>query len=163
MPNSGRQRKPQHRHRRERYPQEGMLLRLPSAATTGWRGGGSYLTLLAFIDDATGTIPAALFRDQEDAHGYFLLLRETIASKGIPLPHFCDRHSIFQFNHKQKETVEEQLAGERQPTPARNPTPFSNCWPPDNRAISAAVSLTHFSWSLSKTPAAHWERAFFRS
>ena len=116
VPNSRRRRKPQHRHRRERYPQEGMLLQVDGSRHDWLEGRGPYLTLLAFIDDATGTIPAALFREQEDAHGYFLLLRETIASKGIPLALYCDRHSIFQVNHKQKETVEEQLTGERQPT-----------------------------------------------
>ncbi len=29
------------------------------------------------VDDATGTVPAALFRRQEDAHGYLLLHKET--------------------------------------------------------------------------------------
>ncbi len=31
------------------------------------------------IDDATGKVPAACFRDQEDAAGYFLVLRDLIA------------------------------------------------------------------------------------
>jgi len=68
------------------------------------------------VDDATGTVPYALFREQEDAQGYFLLLREIIGKKGIPLALYSDRHSIFQVNPKQRESLEEQLAGERQPT-----------------------------------------------
>jgi hypothetical protein len=55
-------------------------------------------------------------REQEDAQGYFLLSREIIESKGIPLALYSDRHSIFQVNPKQRESLEEQLAGERQPT-----------------------------------------------
>ena len=36
-------------------------------------------------DDATGTVPFALFRDQEDAHGYLLMLRSIIQDKGVPM------------------------------------------------------------------------------
>ena len=55
------------------------------------QGRGPYLTLVGAIDDATGIVPYALFREQreqreqEDAQGYFLLLREIIQSKGMPL------------------------------------------------------------------------------
>ncbi len=67
------------------------------------------------IDDATGTV-YALFREQEDAHGYFLLLEEVIKSKGIPLALYSDRHSIFQVSPKASETLEEQLTGKVEPT-----------------------------------------------
>ncbi len=40
-------------------------------------GRGPYLTLIAAIDDATGTVAGAVFRDQEDTQGYFLMLRES--------------------------------------------------------------------------------------
>ena len=33
---------------------------------------GPWLSLLGAIDDATGKVPHALFREQEDAQGYFL-------------------------------------------------------------------------------------------
>jgi hypothetical protein len=39
-----------------------------------------------------------------------------IATKGIPLAFYSDRHGIFQVNPKQPESLEEQLAGERQLT-----------------------------------------------
>jgi hypothetical protein len=57
-----------------------------------------------------------LFREQEDTQGYFLLLQGIIGSKGIPLALYSDRHSIFSVNLRQAESLEEQLAGERQPT-----------------------------------------------
>ena len=111
-----RRRRPQHRHRRERYPQEGMLLQVDGSRHDWLEGRGPYLTLVGAIDDATGTVPYALFREQEDGQGYMLLLREIIGSKGIPLALYSDRHGIFQVNPKQAESLEEQLAGERQPT-----------------------------------------------
>ncbi|MBI2166607.1 MAG: ISNCY family transposase [Chloroflexi bacterium] len=111
-----RRRSPKHRCRRERYPQEGMLLQVDGSRHDWLEGRGPYLTLVGAIDDATGTVPSALFREQEDAQGYFLLMEEIIRSKGIPLALYSDRHSIFQVNPKQRETLEEQLAGERQPT-----------------------------------------------
>ena len=114
---SPRQRRPsQHRVRRERYPQEGMLLQIDGSHHDWLEGQGPYLTLVAAIDDATGTVPSALFREQEDAQGYFLLLREIIGTKGVPLALYSDRHSIFQVNPMQRESLEEQLAGERNPT-----------------------------------------------
>lgn len=109
-------RPPQHRCRRERYPQEGMLLQVDGSCHDWLEGRGSYLSLVGAIDDATGTVPHALFREQEDAQGYFLLLQGIISNKGIPLALYSDRHSIFCVNSKQPETLEEQLAGARQPT-----------------------------------------------
>jgi len=111
-----RRRSPKHRIRRERYPQEGMLLQVDGSRHHWLEGRGFYLTLVGAIDDATGTVPFALFREQEDAQGYFLVLEEIARSKGIPLALYSDRHSIFQVNPKQRDTLEEQLAGERQPT-----------------------------------------------
>jgi len=111
-----RRRPPQHRARRERYPQEGMLLQVDGSRHDWLEGRGPYLSLVGAIDDATGTVPYALFREQEDAQGYFLLLREIIEGQGIPLALYNDRHSIFQVNPKQGESLEEQLSGKRQPT-----------------------------------------------
>ena len=111
-----RRRPPRHRCRRERYPQEGMLLQVDGSQHDWLEGRGPYLTLLGAIDDATGTVPAALFRVQEDGQGYLLLLGEVIQHKGIPLALYSDRHSIFVVNPKQPPTLEEDLVGERQPT-----------------------------------------------
>jgi hypothetical protein len=93
-----------------------MLLQVDGSRHDWLEGRGPYLSLVGAIDDATGTVPYALFREQEDAQGYFLLLREIIGNKGIPLALYSDRHSIFSVNPKQRESLEEQLVGERQPT-----------------------------------------------
>ena len=111
-----RRRPPRHRCRRERYPQEGMLLQTDGSHHAWLQGRGPDLTLLGAIDDATGTVPAALFRVQEDGQGYLLMLGEVIQHKGIPLALYSDRHSIFVVNPKQPSTLEEDLVGERQPT-----------------------------------------------
>ena len=87
---------PKHRVRRERYAQEGMLLQVDGSRHDWLEGRGPYLTLIGAVDDATGTIPYALFREQEDAHGYFLLTERVIRDKGIPLALYSDRHGIFQ-------------------------------------------------------------------
>jgi transposase len=114
---SPRQRRPpKYRCRRERYPQKGMLLQVDGSRHDWLEGRGPYLTLLAAIDDATGTVPYALFREQEDTQGYFLLLKETIQRKGIPLALYSDRHGIFQRSPQEPATLAEQLAGERNPT-----------------------------------------------
>ena len=105
-----------HHCRRERYPQEGMLLQIDGSYHDWLEGRGPYLTLVAAVDDATGMVVAALFREHEDAQGYFLLLREILQRRGIPLALYSDRHGIFQRSPKDPETLEEQLSGQRQPT-----------------------------------------------
>jgi len=94
-------RPPRHRCRRVRYPQEGMLLQIDGSQHNWLEGRGRYLTLVAAIDDATGTVAGAVFREQEDAQGYFLMLREVISSKGVPLALYRDRHGIFQRSIKE--------------------------------------------------------------
>lgn len=109
-------RPPKHRSRRERYPQEGMLLQIDGSRHDWLEGRGPYLSLIGAIDDATGKVPYALFREQEDAHGYFLLLRQIVASCGIPLALYHDRHGIFERSKYDPESLEEQLEGRRRPT-----------------------------------------------
>jgi transposase len=61
------QRRRQHRHRRTRCAQEGMLVQI-DGSQHGWlEERGPWLTLIAAIDDATGKLAAALFREEEDA------------------------------------------------------------------------------------------------
>jgi len=60
-------RPPKHRSRRERYPQEGMLLQTDGSRHDWLEGRGPWLTLVGTIDDATGKVPYGLFREQEDA------------------------------------------------------------------------------------------------
>ena len=111
-----RRRAPKRYRRRERYPKEGMLLQIDGSRHDWLEGRGPYLTLVGAIDDATGTVPAALFRRQEDAQGYMLMLRETIEHHGVPLALYSDRHGIFQRSPKEPESLAEQLRGRRDPT-----------------------------------------------
>ena len=102
--------------RRERYPQEGMLLQVDGSRHDWLEGRGPYLTLVGAVDDATGTVPFALFREQEDAHGYMLMLRDIIEHHGVPLALYGDRHGIFQRSPTEPESLEEQLRGRPDPT-----------------------------------------------
>jgi len=76
-------------------PQEGMLLQLDGSQHRWLENRGPWLTLFLAIDDATGTVPYALFREREDTLGYFELLKVIINRCGIPLGVYTDRHSIF--------------------------------------------------------------------
>lgn len=109
-------RAPRHRSRRERYPQEGMLLQIDASQHDWLEGRGPRLSLVAAIDDATGRVVYGLFREQEDAQGYFLLLRQIVENEGIPLALYHDRHSIFEHSRKNPESLAEQLEGGRTTT-----------------------------------------------
>jgi transposase len=111
-----RRRPPKHRQRRERMPQAGMMLQVDGSPHHWFGPGQPASSLLAAIDDATGEVVAALFREQEDAQGYFLLLKQVLKAKGIPLDLYHDRHSIFQDNSRRPWTLEEELQGRREPT-----------------------------------------------
>ncbi len=102
-------RAPRHRSWRERRPQPGMLLQIDGSKHDWLEGRGPELCLLAAIDDATGEIPWALFRPEEDAAGYFLLLQHLFRSHGLPLALYADRHTIFQ--SPKQASISEQLAG----------------------------------------------------
>jgi len=106
-------RPPKHRHRRERYPQEGMLLQIDGSPHDWLEGRGPWLSLIGAVDDATGKVPSALFREQEDAQGYFCLLQDIVQDKGIPLAIYHDRHRIFELPPHRSPSIEEQLEGKR--------------------------------------------------
>src|SRR3954454_10273848 len=83
---------PAHRRRRERQAQAGRLLQLDGSQHAWLEERGPWLTLIAAIDDATGTVPAALFRQAEDAAGYLALLHAIVTSVGVPEAVYHDRH-----------------------------------------------------------------------
>ena len=93
-----------------------MLLQIDGSRHDWLEGRGPRLSLIGAIDDATGKVPYALFREQEDAQGYFLLLRRIVADQGIPMALYHDRHSIFERPKSDPESLEEQLEGIRRPT-----------------------------------------------
>jgi len=112
------QRRRQHRRRRTRYAQEGMFVQIDGSQHAWLADRGPWLTLLAAIDDATGKLVAAVFRQQEDAAGYFLLMQQLVQRHGRPLALYHDRHGIFAQTGKATEadTLEEQLTGKQSPT-----------------------------------------------
>jgi hypothetical protein len=87
-----------------------MLLQIDGSSHDWLEGRGPKLTLLCAIDDATNEVPDALFREQEDAAGYFELMVGISQSQGLPQAIYADRHTIFQ--SPAKATIEQQLAGE---------------------------------------------------
>ena len=89
-------RPPRHRCRRQRMPQEGMLLQLDGSHHLWLEERGPWLTLLLAVDDATGTAPHALFQEQEDTRGYLSLLQGIIERRGVPLAVYTDGHAVFQ-------------------------------------------------------------------
>ena len=109
-------RPPQHRSRRERMPQAGLLLQWDASSHRWLDDRGPRLTLVGAIDDATGEMVAATFREQEDAHGYLRVLRSIVARQGIPAAIYRDRHGIFEHHDQDRWDLEEELAGERTPT-----------------------------------------------
>ena len=104
-------RPPRHRSRRERREQTGMLLQTDGSRHDWLEGRGPWLTLIAYIDDATNEVLGANFRDEEDAAGYFLGLKEVCLTRGIPGAIYGDRHTIIQ--SPMKATIEQELAGEQ--------------------------------------------------
>jgi len=103
-------RAPRYRSRRERYAQAGMLLQTDGSHHDWLEGRGPWLTLIGMIDDANNEITSATFREEEDAAGYFLVLKQVCLSKGLPQALYADRHTIFQ--SPSQPTVEQELSGE---------------------------------------------------
>ncbi len=114
-PQRGR-RAPQHRSRRERKAREGLLLQT-DGSQHDWLGDrGPRLTLVGYIDDATGRVTGAVFRDQEDTAGYLEALADTLRRYGVPGAIYHDRAGVFEPAEKTPLTLEEQLIDARIPT-----------------------------------------------
>ena len=109
-------RAPRHRRRREREAREGRLLQT-DGSRHDWLGDrGPRLTLVGLIDDATGRVTGATFRDQEDTAGYLEVLAATLRRYGVPGTIYHDRAGIFEPSEKTPLTLEEQLIDTRIPT-----------------------------------------------
>ncbi len=104
---------PKHRSRRERYPQEGMLVQMDGSRHDWLQGRGPWLTLVGAIDDATGKVLHALFREQEDTRGYFELVERVVSDHGIPMAVYRDGHAVFEHPESESMTLEEQLGGKK--------------------------------------------------
>jgi len=104
-------RPPRHRRRRERMPQAGLLVQMDGSHHPWLEERGPRLVLHAAIDDATGAVLAGVFRPEEDAHGYFLLLRHLIQRYGVPAAAYTDRHGLFHRDPRTPQDLEDELAG----------------------------------------------------
>jgi transposase len=107
-----RRRRPRgHRLRRERMAQAGLLLQVDGSRHDWLEGRGPWLTLVGAIDDATGLVTGATFREQEDGAGYLEVLVQTAHGYGLPLGLYSDRHGIFWKGPDKVPTLAEQFAG----------------------------------------------------
>ncbi len=102
-----------HRLRRERRSQAGMLIQIDGSKHRWLGSERPFLTLLAGIDDATGLVVAACFREEEDTAGYLQLLDQLVEQVGRPEALYHDRHSIVVRAAHEPDTLAEQLAGTR--------------------------------------------------
>ena len=120
---SPQKRKPaKYRSRRERRAQEGMMLQTDGSTHDWLEGRGPKLTMLGFIDDATGKVPVARFQSEaEDTVGYLRITRQVVEQVGIPLSIYRDQHGTFQ-RHDVHWSEQEQLAG------SQAPTQLGRCW-----------------------------------
>jgi transposase len=110
-----RRRPPQHRSRRPRRAQAGLLLQLDGSPFAWFGAAQPVCSLLGAIDDATGAVLAATFRGQEEAAGYLTLLRTLGQTVGLPAAVYTDAHGIFARNDAHW-TLAEQLPGHQTPT-----------------------------------------------
>ena len=106
-------RSPRHRSRRERMPQEGMLLQVDGSRHRWFGPELPFATLVAGIDDATSRVSGGTFRAAEDAVGYFATFAQTADRYGLPGATYSDRHGIFIVERNRPPTLAEQLTGKR--------------------------------------------------
>jgi transposase len=89
-----RRRRPKYRKLRERKEAFGMMLQIDASSHDWLEQRWPWLTLVGTVDDATG-YAWARFGEAETTWAYLNLMREVIASHGLPLSLYSDRHSIF--------------------------------------------------------------------
>ena len=94
-----RRRAPRYRSRRERMAQEGLLIQVDGSRHDWLEGRGPWLTLVGGIDDATGVVVGAVFREAEDGVGYLVVLRDMARRFGLPAAIYRDGSSVFAPTH----------------------------------------------------------------
>lgn len=106
----------QHRSRRERKAQEGMMMQWDGSRHDWLEGRGPILCLMGAVDDATGELlPGAHFVEQESAAGYLSVLKAIAEEKGLPWSVYQDRHGALKRNDN-RWTLTEELLGKQEPT-----------------------------------------------
>ena len=86
---------------RERRPRFGELIQIDGSVHDWLEGRGPKMTLIVFIDDATGRLTSLLFAPAETTRAYQTALRAHILAQGVPLALYSDRHGIFRINAKE--------------------------------------------------------------
>ena len=161
-------RPPGHRVRRKRMAQEGMLLQIDGSHHRWLGEQGPRFALLLAVDDATGTVPDALFSQEEDTRGYFLLMEGLIRRCGMPLAVYSDRHAVLKH-------IPERSAGSRAGQPS-SPAPWRSWgyakYSPDHhrrragssgrRVYSRTAMMNPGAPRLGPDPFQDWHHAFSR-
>lgn len=93
-----RQRVFQVRERRSRF---GELIQIDGSVHDWLEGRGPRMTLIVFIDDATGRLTALRFARAETTRAYVETLRDHVLAHGLPMALYSDRHGIFRVNAKE--------------------------------------------------------------
>jgi hypothetical protein len=89
---------------RERRARFGELIQIDGSVHDWLEGRGPKLTLIVFIDDATGRLTALRFAPAETTRAYVETLRDHVLSHGVPRAFYSDRHGIFRVNAKELES-----------------------------------------------------------
>jgi transposase len=95
-----RRRAARYRSRRERMAQEGLMIQVDGSRHDWLEGRGPWLTLVGGIDDATGKVVGAVFREAEDGVGYLIVLRDMARRFGLPASLYRDGSSVFAPSHR---------------------------------------------------------------
>jgi transposase len=85
---------------RERRSRFGELIQIDGSVHDWLEGRGARMTLIVFIDDATGRLTGLRFAPAETTRAYIETLRDHVLSHGVPLALYSDRHGIFRINAK---------------------------------------------------------------
>lgn len=109
-------RPPRHRARRARKAHAGLLLLWDGSPHAWLEERGPACCLVGAMDDATGTfLDGARLAMAEDTVSYLRLLHTLVATDGIPVSLYMDRHNIFRRNDAHW-TLEEERRGRQDPT-----------------------------------------------
>jgi transposase len=89
---------------RERRSRFGELIQVDGSVHDWLEGRGPKMTLIVFIDDATGRLTGLRFAPAETTRAYVETLRDHVLAHGVPLAFYSDRHGIFRINAKDVES-----------------------------------------------------------
>lgn len=107
---------PQHRRRRTRKAQAGMMLLWDGSSHAWLEERGPRLCLMGALDDATGELlEGAHFVAHECSAGYLRVLLEVTSTKGLPWSIYMDHHGSL-FRNDDHWSEQERQRGKQEPT-----------------------------------------------